>query len=373
VSLKGALANGLLMALSVLATLAVAELFLRYGMNPERLVPNAPETPRLNERRNALRFYAKQRQRTSFGGHDRWLGWDAGDRGTRVRGRASIPPLQRGDLRVIALGDSFTWGNEVAADENFAYLLDAADNGLQVLNMGVPGYGIDQMVLKYERHGAALEPDLIILGIYVSDYERSTVAFTAAAKPLFQLVNDQLLLTNSPVPAPAVALEQVARSLNGQLFLREFIATRLPAARQGVAAFFDASDLLIEGMLHRLRRELGERQALLVLHIPRGESFLEPDPFHQEMSIRLLSLYRKLGLWSLNVDAVLTELADRSEIPGRFYRVRESGSVGHLNPEGHRVVAAAIEAEIAAQRVQAQASAQPLAFTRQTSMIPAAR
>jgi hypothetical protein len=342
VSLKGIIANGLLLAVSVLATLAAADLILRFGMSPERLVPNAPETPALNERRNALRFYARQRERATFGGHDRWLGWDAGHPDTRVRGRPSIGPSEADHLRIIALGDSFTWGNEVAAEENFAYLLNRADNGLEVLNMGVPGYGIDQMVLKYERHGADLAPDLVILGIYVSDYERTTVAFTAAAKPLFQVVGEQLLLTNSPVPAPATALARIEDSLEGRLFLSEFVTSRLPGARQTQADFFDAADELVAGLLRRLRNRLGDDQCLLVLHIPRGESFTRPDPFHQEMSARLRAVYRRLGLTVVDVEQFLASTTAREEIPERFYRVRESGSVGHLNPEGHLAIAEAL-------------------------------
>ena len=93
----------------------MAELLLRFAVSPERLVPNAPETPALNERRNELRFLAKNADRTadSFSPHDRWLGWDAGHPETRVRGRATVPPT--GTMRAVALGDSFVWGNEGGA------------------------------------------------------------------------------------------------------------------------------------------------------------------------------------------------------------------------------------------------------------------
>jgi hypothetical protein len=346
VSLKGIFTNALLLIVSVLITFAAVEAFLRFGLSPERLVPNAPETPALNERRNALRFYARQLTRSGSSGHDRWLGWDAGDPSTRVRGRKVIEPPTQNQRRVIALGDSFTWGNEVAAEENFAYLLDQADNGLEVLNMGVPGYGIDQMVLKYERHGAVLAPDLLVLGIYVSDYERSTVAFTAGPKPLFQPLGDQLLLTNSPVPAPAVAMAQIEASLQGQLFLDAFVRNRLPQARQSADEFFDAADALVAGLLRRLRDGLDEDQRLLILHIPRGESFMDPDPFHQEMSTRLKAIYRKLGLAVVDLGEAFSAAAPSEEIPERFYRVRESGSVGHLNPAGHVAAAEALSTAI---------------------------
>ncbi len=354
ISLKSIIANTLLLAVSLLIAVGVAELVLRFGMSPERLVPNAPETPALNERRNALRFYARQRERIAFGGHDRWLGWDSGNADTRVRGRETVDPPTNGNFRIIALGDSFTWGNEVAADENFAHLLDVADNGLEVLNMGVPGYGIDQMVLKYERHGARLMPDLIILGIYVSDYERSTVAFTAASKPLFQVVGDELVLTNNPVPPPAVVVEQIGRSLRGRLHLQAFVENRLPGTRQDMESFFNDSDQLVGRLLHRLKDGLRTDQRLLVLHIPRGESFTKPDPFHQEMSSRLRSLYQRLDLEVLDVEALLAGIVPPEAVPERFYQVRESGSVGHLNPAGHAVLAEAIAVQVLRQPINRQ-------------------
>ena len=338
--LRALAANVSLTMLSGLLALGAAEAVLRFGMDLERLVPNAPETPALNERRNALRFLEKSRERGTLSGHDRRLGWDTGHSGTRVRSLARIPPAD--GMRAIALGDSFVWGNEVAEDENFAALLDRADNGLQVLNMGVPGYGIDQAILKYEYHGAAYHPDVVILGIYVSDYERSTVAFTAGPKPLFLLLNDELALTNSPVPAPAVALARIERSLSGRLYLREFITSRLPGARQTPAAFFEAADGVIRLLLARLRDGLEPAQRLLIVHIPRGESFTAPDSFHQQMSGRLRALYRDLGLDVVDLADAFTAAAGGEGVAQRFYRVRASGSVGHLSPEGHVVAAEAI-------------------------------
>jgi hypothetical protein len=370
VSIRSLAANAALTLMSLLAALTAAELILRYGMSAERLVPNAPETPALNERRNALRFLEKNRDRVtiSASGHDRWLGWDTGHPETRVRGRSTVQPAP--GLRAVALGDSFVWGNEVTEEENFSALLDQADNGLQVLNMGVPGYGIDQAILKYERHGAAYEPDVVILGIYVSDYERSTVAFTAAPKPLFMMAGDQLRLTNAPVPAPPVAFEQIADSLSGHLYLSEFISSRLPDARQTPEAFFDTADEVIGRLFERLRDGLDHDQRLLILHIPRGESFRDPDPFHQQMDARLRGLYADLQLQVVDLTRTFTDEASSAEVPERFYRVRSSGSVGHLNPAGHQQAADALSQALSLPSADRQPA---LAFPGQPSIMPTAR
>jgi len=366
VSAKGLLANAILTAVSLAIALTGAELFLRFGMDAERLVPNAPETPLLNERRNALRFLEKNRDRAvlSETGHDRWLGWDTGHPETRARDRDSVTDAP--GLRAVTLGDSFVWGNEVEADENFSALLDQADNGLQVLNMGVPGYGIDQAILKYDRHGRTYQPDVIVLGIYVPDYERSTVAFTAAPKPLFLIVDDALKLTNSPVPAPGAALAQIQNSLSDRLYLAEFVANRLPGVRQSQAQFFETSDEVIGRLLGRLRDGLNGNQRLLIVHIPRGESFTRPDAFHQQMSGRLHSLYDVLDLQVVDLADIFRAEASDGEIAERFYRVRDSGSIGHLNPLGHVLTARAISRALSLPDTA-------LAFRGQPSIIPAAR
>lgn len=329
--------------MSLLFSLALAEVFLRYAMEVTRLVPNAPETPMLNQRRNELRFLERNsgRDPDELQSHDPLLGWDAGPKNTRVRGIRVIPP--RTGLRAVALGDSFVFGNEVEADQNFAALLDREDNGLEVLNMGVPGFGIDQSFLKYQHFASRHQPDVVIFGIYVSDYERSTVAFTAAAKPLFQATGNRVSLGNQPVPAPAAELRRIRQSLASQSYLLEFVRHRLPSARQPASAFFDTSDRVIAHILARLRDTLTPDQQLLIVHIPRGESFASPDPFHQEMSARLLAIYQELGLAVLNLgDAFLREVASE-DVARTYYVIRDSGSIGHLNPPGHRLAAREIE------------------------------
>ena len=112
------------------------------------------------------------------------------------------------------------------------------------------------------------------------------------------------------------------------------------------AQFFDASDELIRALIRRLQNSLHENQALLILHIPRGESFIRSEPFHEEMDRRLRAIYQHLDLRVLDVAAVLTAATAPDLVPQAFYRVRDSGSIGHLNPAGHREVAEALAAEI---------------------------
>jgi len=109
--------------------------------------------------------------------------------------------------RILLLGDSYTFGDQANDDEVFGSLLQQMLPGTEVINMGVRGYGHDQMLLLFQEAGIQLEPDIVILGFLTMDMERNLLDFRNFAKPKYELVGDQLILTNSPVPSPEEVLE----------------------------------------------------------------------------------------------------------------------------------------------------------------------
>ena len=111
-----------------------------------------------------------------------------------------------GKQRILVLGDSFTFGSEVADDETFSHHLEAGLPHTEVLNMGVQGYGHDQMLLYLKEEGVKYHPDIVIVGFVYPDIYRSIWRFFAYAKPKFDLVSGDLQLTNVPVPTPVQVL-----------------------------------------------------------------------------------------------------------------------------------------------------------------------
>ncbi len=110
-----------------------------------------------------------------------------------------------GKKRVLALGDSFTFGWGVLDHETFSAQLEARNPDTEVINTGVPGYGIDQIYLSYVNIGKKFQPDVVVVGIYPEDFWRATRAFsdTGYAKPYFVLTaTGNLTLKNSPAPPP---------------------------------------------------------------------------------------------------------------------------------------------------------------------------
>jgi len=68
-----------------------------------------------------------------------------------------------GVRRVLAFGDSFTFGSGVDDDERFTEVAEAALDGVEIVNMGVPGYGLDQILLSFLAQGRAWQPDDVVV------------------------------------------------------------------------------------------------------------------------------------------------------------------------------------------------------------------
>jgi len=72
--------------------------------------------------------------------------------------------------RVLAIGDSFTLGMQVADDQTFSALLtEALGENVTVLNAGVPGYGTEQAVGLMRRLVPLAQPEAVLLTVYTGN------------------------------------------------------------------------------------------------------------------------------------------------------------------------------------------------------------
>ncbi|HIQ04933.1 MAG TPA: hypothetical protein EYH31_04455 [Anaerolineae bacterium] len=72
----------------------------------------------------------------------------------------------------VAVGDSFTWGYGVEAEQDWVELLEQR-TGLDFANLGMPGYGTVQNERVLMRYGLRLRPQLILWGYFPNDLEDS--------------------------------------------------------------------------------------------------------------------------------------------------------------------------------------------------------
>jgi GDSL-like lipase/acylhydrolase family protein len=111
-------------------------------------------------------------------------------------------PKPDGTIRIVALGDSFTFGEGEPDDATWPAQLQRALPGVEVANLGAPAYAHDQMYFALVDSGLALQPDAVILGFYASDKWRDELTFYCAEKPRFSPRASGWHVENQPVPAP---------------------------------------------------------------------------------------------------------------------------------------------------------------------------
>lgn len=85
-----------------------------------------------------------------------------GEEGLRIPLRGEPAVDGRRHPRVLFLGDSFTYGMLVAAEDAFAFRSAQQLQG-EALNAGVPGHGLAQMVLRARRLIPRYKPDYVVV------------------------------------------------------------------------------------------------------------------------------------------------------------------------------------------------------------------
>jgi len=121
-----------------------------------------------------------------------------------------------GIFRIVLIGDSYTFGYGVPIEKHFSTLLEGCFKNVEIINMGVDGFGIDQELLFLRSEGFRYEPDLVLAFVpHYGGHRHMHTERWGKGKPRFVLVKGDLVLTNSPVaqkPLPLI-LRKVHRWL----------------------------------------------------------------------------------------------------------------------------------------------------------------
>lgn len=120
------------------------------------------------------------------------------------RGREVSDAIPPGRTRILCSGDSFALGLGVGDDQTWCYLLEALAPGIESVNLGHGGYGIDQAYLLYARVAEQLDYDVHLFTFTGDDFRRMGLRrFVGYDKPRFQWRDGALELQNVPVPRPS--------------------------------------------------------------------------------------------------------------------------------------------------------------------------
>jgi len=84
---------------------------------------------------------------------------------------SALPP--DGKVRVVTLGDSFVYCSQVRNHETWQVYLEGLNDGIEVLNLGLPGGGTDQAFLRWRRDGKPFWSHIVVLGIWPDNLFRN--------------------------------------------------------------------------------------------------------------------------------------------------------------------------------------------------------
>lgn len=279
------------------------------------------------------------------------------------RDRELTLPKPETVFRVLAVGDSVTFGFGVRSEDTYAERLEALLNAefdgsarkAEVVNAGIGGTGLDYYYHFLKKKAPELEPDLVLIGITLNDisnYGGSRVGESGDSVQFGELVhkvNRALLLHSHLYQAVYMNLKSFFYRI-GVLDINEthdydFLVFR-PASERRARAWNSSLELL-----GRIIEEAGNREISVLLVV---------FPTEVQLSRETLELYRReLGVQlddSTLVGAPQIRLAEFARAHGvplvdllpRFREAEDplflqnqaiSHDWVHLSPSGHEVAA----------------------------------
>jgi lysophospholipase L1-like esterase len=198
-------------------------------------------------------------------------------------------------IRILAIGDSFTYGMYVHNHETFPARLEERlrelGKNVQVLNAGVPGYTISDSLDYLREKGLALEPDLVILGEYTNDV-------FDFYPPMREVMARSVLLQAAAQPVEISPLER---------FLKENVA--LYSALQRLRAQYGQAQ--IEAQVNRVTPTVpGLHQ------VYQDITFLRPQDYPEEWAAYEQSLREMIALLQeRNIPLLIVSFPDVAQLP----------------------------------------------------------
>jgi lysophospholipase L1-like esterase len=275
-------------------------------------------------------------------------------------------PKPAGTVRILAIGDSVTFGYGVRLEETWLKALQARLNAratgtrYEVVNAGLEGTDVDYYYTFIRDVAPRLEPDLVLVGItmndireYRNDPDRPAVAPAAASRPNpVRIVNKALLL-------------------HSHLYLWSYLSVKSLLFRTGVLDINDihrydylALEAPSEAQERAWRSTLDMLDRLVARTRARGYRLgLVLFPIEVQISQHAIDLYRRAYGVRVRDDALsgapqrrLVEFAARRDVPaadllpvfraGRgalFLRNRAiTYDPVHPSPDGHRLAGEAV-------------------------------
>jgi hypothetical protein len=256
--------------------------------------------------------------------------------------------IPAGKIRLLCSGDSFTLGYGVDNDSTWCQQLESNHSGLETVNLGQGGYGIDQTYLWFKRNVAKLDYDVQIFAFISDDFARmQRASFSGYGKPLLVLENGSLVNKNRPVPSFAyrfprsVILREEIANLNLVRILRG-IALRLAPVEEQIPTQREthAGDVVLSILTDVKQVNQARASVAVFVFLPDSLDYIgHRESEHWRSFLKAASVKHQFLFIDL-VDDLRTVAPDN-------FRVL-FGDNGHYSEEGNRFAANVLYHKLAA-------------------------
>ena len=278
------------------------------------------------------------------------------------------PVKPPGRLRVLLLGDSFVEAIQVSPDRQLARLLEAraarGGHALEVVSMGISGYGQSHELATYESVGRSFDPDLVIAFFCPNDLWNNLVGVEGEEGPaVYSLDSAGNLVSNlegvAETPPTPEEIEKHERkpTFPGlrivRRLLRESYRLAMGEARGGAraAALGELPQrervagiaaprpprsiradqrLMFEKLVAALKQRIVDRDGHRLLSVMvSGNARTEPTRGYLRLKSWVAATFRDAGVETLDLDPLFRE---RSRLEHRFPSWKKDL---HWNETGH--------------------------------------
>lgn len=242
-----------------------------------------------------------------------------------------------GEFRTLLIGDSVTFGIDVAQDKTFAALLHRrfmASHGpgkVRIINGGTQGYDASQYEFALKRYGFDVSPDLVLVMLFVNDLEiadhpepfkdffgRDLLRYTATYEAFSKYYGSKVEVKSGTKEEREQAAKQ--RAID-QYVGREVIDPTTPIAQKNL--------ILIRAILGRMRDECASRGIAFGVVILPAWAYTK-NPAAAQLSRLFERSCQEQDIKYLNL---LVPMADRHE------ELWLPWDVGHFSESGHQIAA----------------------------------
>ena len=247
--------------------------------------------------------------------------------------------VEQGKVRFICTGDSFTFGQGVSNGQEWCSILAEIDSQIEPINMGQPGYGIDQAYLHYMRDATTLDHSVHLFAFIGADVERiQHRAHHGYGKPIIRIGDEGLRTENVPVPQFRPWLSRNIRSIAKELRLFELLKRGVLQSRRGDAggpvpqAVGDVGSTIFSILSQR--HDNGST-VLVLIYLPVEAEYFDDSKWHAWANA-------EAGRQGLLFVDLFPELQRLPEDTVGTYFIQRGPNSGHYSPTGNRWAAETI-------------------------------